>query len=104
MNIRKFYTPLTIGSFLVASASGMLIFFEMGPGSVRATHEWLSVVFWGLASFISITTKSHFLSTLPIIVATSYSQVYSLVASYFWCHLKISIQLMQRLQRSQMQK
>ncbi len=45
MKFKKLMTTLTIGSFVVASISGGLMFFEIAPGSVRATHEWMGVLF-----------------------------------------------------------
>ncbi len=42
---RKPATSLTIGLFLVMSSSGLLIFFELGTGGIRATHEWTSIAF-----------------------------------------------------------
>ncbi len=42
---RKPATSLTIGLFLVMTISGLLIFFELGTGGIRATHEWTSIAF-----------------------------------------------------------
>ncbi len=45
MNNRKLATASTIGTFLVASLTGLLLFFEIATGSIRATHEWISILF-----------------------------------------------------------
>ncbi len=48
INNRKLATASTIGAFIVATLTGLLLFFEVGPGSVRATHEWISIFFLGV--------------------------------------------------------
>jgi len=45
MNIQKISTSLTIGAFIVVSITGLLLFFEISTGSIRATHEWMSLFF-----------------------------------------------------------
>ena len=45
MNNRQLHTPLTIGSFLIASLTGLLLFIEVPLGGIRPTHEWMSLVF-----------------------------------------------------------
>ena len=45
MNIQKIATSLTIGTFSVVSITGTLLFFEISTGSIRATHEWMSLLF-----------------------------------------------------------
>lgn len=37
--------PLTIGSFAVMAATGILMFFHLNIGAVKLAHEWLSWVF-----------------------------------------------------------
>jgi hypothetical protein len=34
--------PLTIGSFVVMAATGILMFFHLNVGAVKLVHEWLS--------------------------------------------------------------
>ncbi len=51
MNNRKLATASTIGAFIVASVTGLLLFFEFGPGSIRATHEWISILFLAAVVF-----------------------------------------------------
>ena len=41
----KYATASTIGSFVVAAISGLLIFFEVEVGGIRPTHEWGSILF-----------------------------------------------------------
>ena len=45
MTIKKTATSLTIGAFIVVSITGMLLFFDLATGSIRATHEWMSLFF-----------------------------------------------------------
>lgn len=45
MKYRKLATSFTIGTFFVTGITGLLIFFELGTGGVRATHEWISIAF-----------------------------------------------------------
>ena len=45
MTIKKITTSLTIRFFLVVSITGILLFIELAPGSIRATHEWMSLLF-----------------------------------------------------------
>ena len=42
---RKVATAVTISSFFITGITGLLIFFELASGSVRAVHEWMSIVF-----------------------------------------------------------
>ena len=58
MNARQIHTPLTIGSFIVASITGVLMFFEIAPGGIRATHEWMSLLFV-LAGLMHIYTNKR---------------------------------------------
>ncbi len=37
--------PLTIGSFVVLTVTGILMFFHLNFGAVKLAHEWLSLVF-----------------------------------------------------------
>ncbi len=53
MNIQKIATSLTIGTFIVVSITGTLLFFEISTGSIRATHEWMSL-FFGLSGLLHI--------------------------------------------------
>lgn len=45
ITIKKTTTSLTIGAFIVVSITGMLLFFDLAAGSIRATHEWMSLLF-----------------------------------------------------------
>lgn len=97
LNARQIYTPLTIGSFLVASITGVLMFIEVGPGSVRATHEWISMLFV-IAGLLHIYTNRQsfvrYLSDKPLLIIAasiavggmlfilSFGDVYLAEASY----------------------
>src|SRR5690606_15678085 len=44
-NLRTWSTPLTIGSFILMSVSGVLMFFDVVPGYLSFAHEWFSWFF-----------------------------------------------------------
>ena len=62
VNNRKLATASTIGAFIVASLTGLLLFFEFGPGSVRATHEWISIFFLGAVGLHIYVNQKPFLN------------------------------------------
>lgn len=62
INNRKLATSSTIGAFIVASLTGLLLFFEFGPGSVRATHEWISIFFLGAVGLHIYVNQKPFLN------------------------------------------
>lgn len=41
--IRKWATPLTMGTFLLTAGTGLGLFFEVEWGLVKPIHEWLSL-------------------------------------------------------------
>jgi hypothetical protein len=43
--LRTWSTPLTIGSFILMSVTGVLMFFDIVPGYVSFAHEWFSWAF-----------------------------------------------------------
>jgi hypothetical protein len=43
--IRAWATPLTIGSFLLMAATGVLMFFGVRGGLISEVHEWFSWLF-----------------------------------------------------------
>lgn len=45
MTLRTWATPLTIGSFILMTATGILMFFDIVPGFITFAHEWFSWVF-----------------------------------------------------------
>ena len=44
-SLRTWSTPLTIGSFILMAASGILMFFDVVPGYLSFAHEWFSWLF-----------------------------------------------------------
>ena len=40
--IRAWATPLTIGSFVLAAITGIMLFFRLNIGLVKVSHEWFS--------------------------------------------------------------
>lgn len=59
---RKLATSSTIGAFIVASLTGLLLFFEFGPGSIRATHEWISIFFLGAVALHIYVNQKPFVN------------------------------------------
>lgn len=45
ISLRVWATPLTIASFFLTSATGVLMFFEWNRGLIAVVHEWFSWVF-----------------------------------------------------------
>ncbi len=43
-NLRKFATPLTIGTFLIIGVTGILMFFHASTGLNKVVHEWVGLV------------------------------------------------------------
>jgi hypothetical protein len=43
--LRSWATPLTIGSFLLMSGTGILMFFELDGGLTAVVHQWFSWLF-----------------------------------------------------------
>jgi hypothetical protein len=41
MSLRSWATPLTIGSTVIVTATGLLLFFHTAPGLTRPAHEWI---------------------------------------------------------------
>jgi hypothetical protein len=44
-SLRTWSTPLTIGSFILMAATGLLMFFDVVPGYLSFAHEWFSWFF-----------------------------------------------------------
>lgn len=44
LHLRAWATPAIIGSFLVMSVTGVLLFFHLGPPLSEALHEWAGMV------------------------------------------------------------
>ncbi len=44
MTLRSWATPLTIGSTLIVTITGIMLFFHFAPGLTRGAHEWLGWV------------------------------------------------------------
>lgn len=70
---RKIATATTIASFFIAGITGLLIFFEFAPGSIRAVHEWMSIVFLlGAAAHIFVNVKMfkrYFVHSKPLMTS-----------------------------------
>lgn len=45
LRFRAWAGPVTIGSFVVVAATGLLMFFHLNFGLIKVAHEWLSVLF-----------------------------------------------------------
>lgn len=50
-NLRKYATPLTIGSFAVMAVTGILMFFHLDSGLNKLAHEWLS---WAMVAAVAL--------------------------------------------------
>jgi hypothetical protein len=59
MTYREFATPLTIGSFLLIAATGVLMFFHLDSGLNKLAHEWLG---WIMLGAVALHSTMHFKS------------------------------------------
>ncbi|WP_415906012.1 DUF4405 domain-containing protein [Neptuniibacter sp. QD72_48] len=97
MHSRQIYTPLTIGSFFIASITGVLMLFELSSGGIRATHEWMSLLFVVASSFHIYANKRPFIkcfASTPLLIiivsvlsgislyAVSFNDLYAAKASF----------------------
>lgn len=58
LSLRAWATPLTIGSFLLMAATGILMFFELEPGLTTVVHQWFSWLFLlGAVAHIAINIR-----------------------------------------------
>lgn len=61
--VKGLITPLAIGSFLLMSITGILMFFHLDTGLNNVAHEWLSWLFLGVVFLhILYVHKKSFLS------------------------------------------
>ncbi len=47
--LRKWATPLTVGSTFIVTISGLMLFFHFSPGLTRPAHEWIG---WVMAAAV----------------------------------------------------
>lgn len=56
--MRTWSAPLTIGSFILMSVTGVLMFFDIVPGYVSFAHEWFSWAFViGAVAHVAVNFK-----------------------------------------------
>ncbi|MCG8632276.1 MAG: hypothetical protein MI863_00530 [Desulfobacterales bacterium] len=60
MKTTQIATSLTIGTFIISALTGILIFFEIATGGIRATHEWMSLAFASAGIFHIFTHQNSF--------------------------------------------
>ncbi len=97
MKPHKLATTLTIGTFCLTALTGVLIFLEITPGGIRATHEWMSLAFVAAGVFHIVTHKTNFFKYFKerykilifivliaggIVFASSMNDIYSAGASF----------------------
>ena len=83
--LRKWATPLTIGSSILISGTGVLMFLEMDRGVMVVMHQWLSWLFLlGIGGHIAANLrplKSHLRSRWGIGSVVAFT--IALAASFF---------------------
>ena len=86
ITVRTWATPLTIGSFLLMAATGLLLFFEWNTGVTTVAHQWFSWFFLaGVAGHLAINfrpLKNHLKSawgraSIAIFTAALVASVFS---------------------------
>jgi hypothetical protein len=58
---RTIATPVTVVLFLVATVSGIMMFFHFQSGLVKETHEWLGLAFVGFGIWHMVRNWQGFL-------------------------------------------
>lgn len=56
---RDWATPLTVGSFLLLTVTGVLMFFHLDTGLNKLAHEWLS---WVLLAAVGLHVASNWVA------------------------------------------
>lgn len=57
--LRRWATPLTIGTFVLMGVTGILMFFEVHIGIIKLAHEWLS---WLMVIAVALHVILHWKS------------------------------------------
>lgn len=58
ITLRSWATPLTVGSFLLMSGTGVLMFFEWEPGLMTVVHQWFSwLLLAGAGAHIAVNIR-----------------------------------------------
>ncbi len=50
-NLKKWATPLTIGTFFLMAITGVLMFYHIKLGAIKVAHEWIGLLMIGAALF-----------------------------------------------------
>lgn len=57
--LRRWATPLVIGSFVLMSITGIMMFFHIEAGIIKVAHEWLS---WAMVIAVVLHVLLHWKS------------------------------------------
>lgn len=91
-SLRTWATPVTIGSFLLMSVTGILMFFDIVPGFVTFAHEWFSWVFiLGTVAHIAINFRpfrNHLRSNWGRASVAAFSLVV-ILSVFSWGHITL---------------
>jgi len=97
MKLRQTATAVTIGSFAVVFLTGALLFADLGIGGIRATHEWIGILFAGSGVVHLLTHKKSFYNYFKtarvivivgtllaggVIYATSFNDIYGSAVAF----------------------
>lgn len=79
--LSRYATPFITGLFLVSLASGIALFFHVGPSGFHGMHEWLSMVL--IAPFVLHVWKNwkplvNYLRRAPMAIALAVSVLASI--------------------------
>jgi hypothetical protein len=75
--LRSWATPLTIGSFIISTVTGIVLFFHWNLGLAKPAHEWLSwFMVLGVGLHLAVNWrafKNYFTKPIPLIVMGLFS-------------------------------
>jgi hypothetical protein len=98
--LRQWATPLTIGSFILMAATGVLMFFEYEAGLTTVVHQWFSWLFlMGAVAHIVCNVrpfKNHLKSRWGKVSIATFVVVF--VASFFSWGLITGPQLLEPIE------
>ncbi|SNR66188.1 DUF4405 domain-containing protein [Puniceibacterium sediminis] len=100
--LRRWATPLTIGSFLLMAGTGISMFFDWNPGLVTVVHQWFSWAFLIAAVAHVVLNFRPFKSYLKSVWGRASIAIFGvlLILSFFTWGLITGPQMKDRIEHS----